>query len=79
MGMKKTKKTKTKTWRKWTNEEKEALQKAFCHNISQGVGAQKIEVVKAQKNFPILEGRLIQHICSQVNNLIKKRKKEANC
>ena len=60
----------------WTDEEKNALQKAFFHNISRGVGAQKGDIVRAQQNFPILNGRQIRQIASQVNNLIKKRKKQ---
>ena len=78
-GLKKTtqKKSKpTKTWKKWTDEEREALGKAFFHNISRGVGALKVDIVRAQQNFPILNGRQIPQISSQVNNMIKKRKKQ---
>ena len=66
----------TKTWRKWTEEEKKALQRAFCHNIIRGVGAQKVDILRAQENFPILNGRQIPQISSQVNNMIKKRNKQ---
>ena len=74
-GLKKTTQ-KRKTWKRWTDAEKDALKRAFILNISRGVSAQKADVLKAQHNFPTLNGRPVAQITSQVNNLIRKKKKE---